>query len=38
MAAEYVRQDMALRILAERVGAEELKRLFAGAPELLRLF
>ncbi|MBO2455691.1 TrmB family transcriptional regulator [Actinomadura barringtoniae] len=38
MAAEYVRQDMALRILAERVGREELQRLFAEAPELLRLF
>jgi hypothetical protein len=38
MAAEYVRQDIALQILGERVGPEELERLFAGSPELLRLF
>jgi sugar-specific transcriptional regulator TrmB len=38
MAAEYVRQDIALQILAERVGAEELRRLFGDMPDLLRLF
>ncbi len=37
MAAEYVRQDIALQILAERVGADELNRLFATDPGLLRL-
>ncbi|WP_018655236.1 TrmB family transcriptional regulator [Actinomadura flavalba] len=37
MAAEYVRQDIALQILAERVGAAELNRLFATDPGLLRL-
>ncbi|MFI6521213.1 TrmB family transcriptional regulator [Spirillospora sp. NPDC050679] len=37
MAAEYVRQDIALQILADRVGAEELNRLFATDPGLLRL-
>ncbi|WP_235959020.1 TrmB family transcriptional regulator [Actinomadura macrotermitis] len=37
MAAEYVRQDIALQILAERVGAAELDRLFATDPGLLRL-
>ncbi|MFG1999412.1 TrmB family transcriptional regulator [Spirillospora sp. NPDC048911] len=37
MAAEYVRQDAALRILAERVGAAELDRWFATDPGLLRL-
>ncbi|WP_026405434.1 TrmB family transcriptional regulator [Actinomadura rifamycini] len=37
MAAEYVRQDIALQILADRVGAAELDRLFATDPDLLRL-
>ncbi|MEU9022216.1 helix-turn-helix domain-containing protein [Actinomadura sp. NPDC048394] len=37
MAAEYVRQDIALQILADRVGAEEIDRLFATDPGLLRL-
>ncbi|MEU5878262.1 helix-turn-helix domain-containing protein [Spirillospora sp. NPDC047279] len=37
MAAEYVRQDAALQILAERVGAAELDRWFAHDPGLLRL-
>ncbi|WP_157408115.1 TrmB family transcriptional regulator [Actinomadura atramentaria] len=37
MAAEYVRQDAALQILAERVGEHELDRLFATDPGLLRL-
>ncbi|MBW8485988.1 TrmB family transcriptional regulator [Actinomadura parmotrematis] len=37
MAAEYVRQDIALQILAERVGGDELNRLFATDPGLLRL-
>ncbi|MCP2339670.1 TrmB family transcriptional regulator [Actinomadura rupiterrae] len=37
MAAEYVRQDIALQILAERVGAAELNRLFDTDPGLLRL-
>lgn len=37
MAAEYVRQDLVLQILAERVGADELDRLFATDPDLLRL-
>ncbi|MDL4771598.1 TrmB family transcriptional regulator [Actinomadura xylanilytica] len=37
MAAEYVRQDLVLQILAERLGADELDRLFATDPDLLRL-
>ncbi|QKG26067.1 TrmB family transcriptional regulator [Actinomadura verrucosospora] len=37
MAAEYVRQDIALQILADRVGAGEIDRLFATDPGLLRL-
>ncbi|GAA2574733.1 hypothetical protein GCM10010411_03400 [Actinomadura fulvescens] len=37
MAAEYVRQDAALQILADRVGAAELDRWFASDPGLLRL-
>ncbi|MBE1534814.1 sugar-specific transcriptional regulator TrmB [Actinomadura algeriensis] len=37
MAAEYVRQDIALQILADRVGAAELDRLFATDPDLVRL-
>ncbi|MFC4906316.1 TrmB family transcriptional regulator [Actinomadura gamaensis] len=37
MAAEYVRQDIALQLLADRVGAAELDRLFATDPGLLRL-
>ncbi|TDE25095.1 TrmB family transcriptional regulator [Actinomadura sp. 6K520] len=37
MAAEFVRQDIVLQILADRVGAAELDRLFAAEPGLLRL-
>ncbi|MFC6886781.1 TrmB family transcriptional regulator [Actinomadura yumaensis] len=37
MAAEYVRQDIALQVLAEAVGAEEIDRLFAADPGLLRI-
>ncbi|WP_030164225.1 TrmB family transcriptional regulator [Spirillospora albida] len=37
MAAEYVRQDIALQIVAARVGAAELDRMFAAEPGLLRL-
>ncbi|MEU8797027.1 helix-turn-helix domain-containing protein [Spirillospora sp. NPDC048819] len=37
MAAEYVRQDIVLQILADRVGAAELDRLFAADPGLRRL-
>ncbi|MFD0691303.1 TrmB family transcriptional regulator [Actinomadura fibrosa] len=37
MAAEYVRQDIVLQVLADRVGADELDRLFATDSALLRL-
>ncbi|MFI0354049.1 TrmB family transcriptional regulator [Actinomadura sp. 9N407] len=37
MAAEYVRQDIALQTLADHIGPEELERLFTTEPGLRRL-
>ena len=34
MAVEYVRQDIALQIIADRVGHETMDELWAGDPEL----
>ncbi|KAB2341925.1 TrmB family transcriptional regulator [Actinomadura rudentiformis] len=37
MAVQYVRQDAALQVVADRVGADELDRWFEADPGLLRL-
>jgi sugar-specific transcriptional regulator TrmB len=37
MAAEYIRNDIAMEIIADRIGHESLREIWAGDPELKRL-
>lgn len=37
MAVEYIRQDIALQIIADRIGHESLREFWTGDPELARL-